>query len=73
MPRNYSCMEVCGMPKHCGNKYCSNHPNYVPPASKKAKKKQEDSAPSTPTRQRGSFFKSLRGAFSGKNTDSARR
>lgn len=57
MKTNYSCMEVCGMPKHCGNRYCSNHPNYRPPVSKK-KKKAEDAIPESVKRHRGGFFKS---------------
>lgn len=32
MPNNPTCKEVCGQVEHCGNKYCSNHPRYVPPA-----------------------------------------
>lgn len=32
MSNNPTCKEVCGMVQHCGNKCCSNHPGYVPPA-----------------------------------------
>lgn len=24
----YSCMETCGQEKHCGNRYCSAHPQH---------------------------------------------
>lgn len=24
----YSCIDTCGMLKHCGNKFCSAHPEY---------------------------------------------
>ena len=40
---NYSCREVCGQDKPCGNKHCSANPKYVPPAPKKKRKK--DSRP----------------------------
>lgn len=32
MPIYLTCQEVCGQPKHCGNRNCSNHPEYVKPA-----------------------------------------
>jgi len=35
------CMETCGQEKHCGNRYCSAHPNYIPPTPRKKKGKQK--------------------------------
>lgn len=37
-PKNYSCSEVCGQEKPCGNRYCSANPKHVPPKPKKSKK-----------------------------------
>lgn len=39
MNRNYTCKETCGMDKHCGNKYCSAHPDYIPITPKKRRNK----------------------------------
>lgn len=39
--RKYSCQDVCGQFKHCGNRHCSNHPAYVPPAPKNKKRAEK--------------------------------
>lgn len=33
----YTCKETCGQEKHCGNRYCSAHPQYFGPKTKKVK------------------------------------
>lgn len=33
----YTCKETCGQEKHCGNRYCSAHPQYYGPKVKKSK------------------------------------
>lgn len=37
------CMETCGQEQHCGNRYCSAHPKYIPPTPKKKKGKKPQS------------------------------
>lgn len=52
----YTCKETCGQEKHCGNRYCSAHPQYLGPKTKKSKdlKKSHDERPSY-SRNRKSF------------------
>lgn len=41
----YSCKETCGQEKHCGNRYCSAHPYYYGPKTKKSKTQKEGTTP----------------------------
>lgn len=36
--RKLSCMEVCKMDTYCGNKYCSNHPDFYKHRSEQKRK-----------------------------------
>lgn len=37
----YSCMDVCGQEKPCGNTFCSNNPHYHTANAKRAKQKKD--------------------------------
>lgn len=41
----YSCEEVCGQVKPCGNRYCSANPKYIHPTPKKKVKPAQKSRP----------------------------
>lgn len=43
--RPYTCSETCGQEKHCGNRYCSAHPRYFGPKTKKSKTQKEGRTP----------------------------
>lgn len=37
----YSCMDVCGQEKPCGNTFCSNNPRYHTANAKRTKQKKD--------------------------------